>query len=249
MIAVLSPAKTLDYESQRELPAPTMPRFAEEATALAAAASTLTTKRLSEIMHISEALAVLNADRYRTFPDQPQRPAIQAFDGDVYTGLDAPTLDIDDIVFAQRNLRILSGMYGLLRPLDLMRPYRLEMGTKWAPRRGKLTDWWDDRVATALVEDVASSGTGAVLNLASVEYWSVVNGRLPKDLRVVEVDFRAADGRFITFHAKLARGVMARWMIQQRVTDIDDMRGFDSDGYAYDAEGSTPDRWLFRRNV
>ena len=250
MIAVLSPAKTLDYETRRDdMPAATEPRFATEASHLAAAAAKLSKARLAELMHISDALADLNADRYRRFEELPKRAAIQAFDGDVYDGLGAKTLDRDAILFAQDHLRIFSGMYGMLRPLDGMRPYRLEMGTKWAPRRGKITDWWQNRVADLLMEDLETSGSRAVLNLASVEYWSVVEGRLPVDLRIVDVGFRAADGRFITFHAKVARGVMSRWMIEHRVTDIDDMRGFDSDGYSFDAAGSEPNRWLFKRNV
>lgn len=246
MIAVLSPAKTLDYGSALPDLAPTQPRFAAEAATLAAAASHLTQKKLSELMHISPALAKLNADRFRDFPEAPERPAMFAFDGDVYTGLDAATLEEEAIAFAQDHLRLLSGLYGLLRPLDLMRPYRLEMGTRWAPRRQKLTDWWGDRIAKALAEDVATAGTGVVLNLASQEYWAAVAGQLPADVRVVAVDFRDGE-RFVSFHAKKARGMMARWMVEHRVTDIDAMRGFDSDGYAFDAGASTDTQWRFAR--
>ena len=246
MIAVISPAKTLDYETPLPPVAPTAPRFAAEAETLAAAASHLTQKKLSELMHISPALAKLNADRFRDFADAPERPALFAFDGDVYTGLDATTLEDEAIGFAQDHLRMLSGLYGLLRPLDLMRPYRLEMGTRWAPRRKKLTDWWGDRIARALAEDVASDGSGVVLNLASQEYWAAVAGQLPAAVRVVAVDFRDGD-RFVSFHAKKARGMMARWMIEHRITDIDAMRGFDSDGYAYDADASGDDIWRFAR--
>lgn len=246
MIAVLSPAKTLDYESPLPALAPTTPRFAAEATTLAAAASHLTQKKLSELMHISPALAKLNATRFRDFPEASERPAMFAFDGDVYTGLDAYTLAEEGVAFAQGHLRLLSGLYGLLRPLDLMRPYRLEMGTRWAPRRKALTDWWGDRIADLLAQDVAEEGTGVVLNLASQEYWAAVAGRLPAGIRVVAVDFREGD-RFVSFHAKKARGMMARWMIEHRVTDIDAMRGFDSAGYAFDAEASTDDLWRFVR--
>ncbi len=246
MIAVLSPAKTLDYESALPDLRPTEPRFAAEATTLAAAASHLTQKKLGELMHISPALAKLNADRFRDFPQAPERPAMFAFDGDVYTGLDAKTLEDEAIGFAQDHLRLLSGLYGLLRPLDLMRPYRLEMGTRWAPRRKTLTDWWGDRIARMLADDVAAEGTGVVLNLASQEYWAAVAGQLPADVRVIAVDFREG-GRFVSFHAKKARGMMARWMVEHRVTDIDAMRGFDSDGYAFDAEASTDTHWRFVR--
>ena len=246
MIAILSPAKTLDYDTPLPALTPTTPRFAAEATTLAAAASHLTQKKLSELMHISPALAKLNADRFRDFADAPERPAMFAFDGDVYTGLDAGTLEPEALPFAQDHLRMLSGLYGLLRPLDLMRPYRLEMGTRWAPRRKALTDWWGDRIATALAQDVAADGSGVVLNLASQEYWAAVDRRLPAGVRVVAVDFRDGD-RFVSFHAKKARGMMARWMIEHRITDIDAMKGFDSAGYGYDAEASTDDQWRFSR--
>ncbi|MEE8610444.1 MAG: peroxide stress protein YaaA [Sphingomonas aquatilis] len=246
MIAVLSPAKTLDYETPLPDLGSTRPRFDTEAATLAAAASHLTQKRLSELMKISPALAKLNADRFRDFPEAPERPAMFAFAGDVYTGLDAQTLEPEAVTFAQDHLRLLSGLYGLLRPLDAMRPYRLEMGTRWAPRKPKLTDWWGDRIAQALAEDVVAEETGVVLNLASQEYWAAVAGRLPAGIRVVAVDFREGD-RFVSFHAKKARGLMARWMIEHRITDIDAMRGFDSDGYAFDAAASTDDQWRFTR--
>jgi cytoplasmic iron level regulating protein YaaA (DUF328/UPF0246 family) len=246
MIAVLSPAKTLDYESPIPDLAPTRPRFAREAETLAAAASHLTQKKLSELMHISPALAKLNADRFRDFADAPERPAIFAFDGDVYTGFDVKTLEEEALPFAQDHLRLLSGLYGMLRPLDLMRPYRLEMGTRWAPRHKKLTDWWGDRIGKALAEDVAADGERVVLNLASQEYWAGVAGHLPADVRVVAIDFRDGD-RFVSFHAKKARGMMARWMVEHRITEIDAMRGYDSDGYAFDAAASSDDQWRFSR--
>ena len=246
MIAVLSPAKTLDYETPLPELGSTRPRFDSEAATLAAAASHLTQKRLSELMKISPALAKLNADRFRDFAEAPERLAMFAFAGDVYTGLDAQTLEPEAVTFAQDHLRLLSGLYGLLRPLDAMRPYRLEMGTRWAPRKPKLTDWWGDRIAQALAEDVTAEETGVVLNLASQEYWAAVSGRLPAGIRVVAVDFREGD-RFVSFHAKKARGLMARWMIEHRVTAIDAMRGFDSDGYAFDAAASTDDQWRFVR--
>ncbi|UVO49150.1 peroxide stress protein YaaA [Sphingomonas sp. SUN019] len=245
MIAVLSPAKTLDYASPLPALEATHPRFAAAAETLAAAAARMSRKKLGELMHISDKLAALNADRFRGFADQPERPAIFAFDGDVYAGLEAKTLDAAAVDFAQDHVRMLSGLYGLLRPLDLMRPYRLEMGTRWAPRRKKLTDWWGDRIADALAEDVAAEGSGVVLNLASQEYWAAVEGRLPAAVRVIAVDFREADGRFISFHAKKARGMMARWLIEHRIDDIAAMKGFDSDGYRFaDADG---DRWTFQR--
>ncbi|GAB7553206.1 peroxide stress protein YaaA [Novosphingobium sp. 11B] len=249
MIALLSPAKTLDFE--RVLPplAVSTPHFEEEATSLARSAANLTQKRLSELMHISPRLAKLNADRFRDFPELPERQALFAFAGDVYTGFEAHTLDEPGVTFAQDHLRMLSGLYGLLRPLDTIKPYRLEMGTRWAPRHKSLTDWWGDRIAALLREQVAEEGSGVVLNLASQEYFAAVSGRL-SGIRVIEVEFRepGPNGpRFISFNAKRARGMMARWMCEHHITDVDAMRGFDTDGYRFDAEESDADRWRFTR--
>lgn len=247
MIAVISPAKTLDYKSPPPPFSPTAPHFASEAAGLAQAAAGLGADRLGTLMRISPALASLNAERFRDFADAPERPALFAFAGDVYTGLEAKTLDEPAILFAQDHLRMLSGLYGLLRPLDAMRPYRLEMGTRWAPGGGrKLTDWWGDRIARRLTDDVAAEGSGTILNLASQEYWHAVDGQLPASITVIAVDFREGD-RFVSFHAKKARGAMARWMVEHRITETDAMRGFDSDGYAFDAEASTPALWRFVR--
>lgn len=249
MIALLSPAKTLDYE--RPLPPleAGTPRFADAARSLAGSAANLSQKRLAELMHISPRLAKLNAERFRDFADLPERPALFAFAGDVYTGFEARTLDDAGIAFAQAHVRMLSGLYGLLRPLDAIRPYRLEMGTRWAPRRKTLYDWWGDRIAAAVREDVAADASGVVLNLASQEYFQAVAGKLG-DIRVIDVDFRepGPDGpRFVSFNAKRARGMMARWLCEHHVTDVDAMRGFDSDGYRFDAGESDADRWRFTR--
>ncbi|WP_230480817.1 peroxide stress protein YaaA [Sphingomonas sp. Leaf21] len=246
MIAVISPAKTLDYKSPLPDLQPTEPHFAEEARTLAAAAAGLGEDKLGSLMRISPALAKLNAERFRDYAEAPERPAMFAFAGDVYTGLEAKSLDTPAVRFAQDHLRMLSGLYGLLRPLDAMRPYRLEMGTRWAPRGDKLTDWWGDRIARHLAAEVEAEGSGTILNLASQEYWHAVDGKLPPAIRVIAVDFREGE-RFISFHAKKARGAMARWMIEHAITDTDAMRGFDSDGYAFDAEASTPTTWRFVR--
>ena len=249
MIALLSPAKTLDFE--RELPPldASTPHFAEEARSLARSAANLTQKRLSELMHISPRLAKLNADRFRDFDDLPQRPALFAFAGDVYTGFEAHTLDDAGVTFAQDHVRMLSGLYGLLRPLDAIRPYRLEMGTRWAPRHKRLTDWWGDRIAEVLRGQLADEGSNVVLNLASQEYFAAVAGKLGT-ARVIEVEFRepGPDGpRFVSFNAKRARGMMARWLCEHHVTDVGAMRGFDSDGYRFDEAESDADRWRFLR--
>lgn len=251
MIAVISPAKTLDYASALPSVEPTQPRFSDEAATLAAAAGRLGPKRLRELMGISAKLASLNAARFRGFDEGEERPAMYAFAGDVYRGLEAQSLEPEAVAFAQDHLRMLSGLYGLLRPLDAIRPYRLEMGTRWAPRKKVLTDWWGDRIAGALADDLAAEGSGVVLNLASQEYWASVAGRLPQDVRVVAVDFRQAgpDGpRFESFAAKRARGTMSRWMAEHRITDIEAMRGFDSEGYAFTgAIDGDDDHWRFVR--
>ena len=248
MIAVLSPAKTLDYETPLPPLTPTAPRFAAEATTLAHAAAHLTQKKLAELMHISPALAKLNADRFRDFDTLPERPALFAFAGDVYTGLDAKTLEAAAVDYAQDHVRLLSGLYGLLRPLDTMRPYRLEMGTRWAPRHKKLTDWWGDRIARLLADDVEAEGSGTILNLASQEYWAAADGKLPASIRIVSFDFREGDAqKFVSFHAKKARGMAARWLVEHRIDDVEGMKGFDTDGYAFDAAGSTDAQWRFVR--
>lgn len=249
MIALLSPAKTLDYESALPPLTATRPHFGEEALSLAGSASHLTQKKLGELMRISPKLAKLNADRFRDFPELPERPALFAFAGDVYTGLDAYTLDEAGVIFAQDHIRLLSGLYGLLKPLDAIRPYRLEMGTRWAPRHKSLTDWWGDRIAKFLLEQLEEEGSNTILNLASQEYYAAVKDRLGKT-RVIEVEFRepGPNGpRFISFNAKRARGMMARWMCEHHITDTDAMRGFDSDGYRFDASESDENRWRFTR--
>ncbi|MET1756303.1 peroxide stress protein YaaA [Novosphingobium sp. RD2P27] len=250
MIALLSPAKTLDFESVVPPVTVTTPHFAKEAGSLAASAANLSQKRLVDLMHISPRLAKLNADRFRGFADLPERPALFAFAGDVYTGFEARTLDDAAVQFAQDHVRMLSGLYGLLRPLDAIRPYRLEMGTRWAPRRKSLTDWWADRIAELLHTHIAEEGSGVVLNLASQEYFAAVKGKL-EGVRVIEVEFRepGPDGpRFVSFNAKRARGMMARWLCEHHVTDAEAMRGFDSDGYRFDADESDTDRWRFTRS-
>ena len=249
MIALLSPAKTLDFESTLPPLVATTPHFAEEARRLAKSAAGLTHKRLSELMHISPRLAKLNAERFRDFADLPERQALFAFAGDVYTGFEAYTLDEAGIAFAQDHVRMLSGLYGLLRPLDTIRPYRLEMGTRWAPRHKKLTDWWGERIAELLLAQIAEEGSGVVLNLASQEYYAAVEGKLA-GVRVIDVEFRepGPNGpRFVSFNAKRARGMMARWLCEHHVTDIDAMRGFNDYGYRFDPDESNADRWRFSR--
>ena len=251
MIAVISPAKSLDFKRPVPMHAPSQPRFGEEALRLAGAAAKLPKKKLAALMHISDTLADLNAGRFRGFAGQEERPALYAFAGDVYVGFEVHSLGEEAVLFAQDHLRILSGLYGLLRPLDRIRPYRLEMGTRWAPGRAKnLYHFWGDRVADTLARDLEEAGGRTIVNLASKEYWKAVDGRLPADVQVIEIDFReeGPDGlRFNTFAAKRARGMMARFICEHRLSDPEALKGFDSDGYRFDPEGSDEGRWRFRR--
>jgi len=253
MIALLSPAKSLDYQSPLPACTPTRPRFAEEALETAAAAAKLGPKKLSKLMGISDKLATLNADRYAGFPDQAERPALFAFAGDVYIGFEAKTLDEPAIGFAQDHVRILSGLYGLLRPLDNIRPYRLEMGTRWAPGRTKtLYRMWGNKVSDALAADLLADGSNTIINLASKEYWHVVEQAPPKGVRILSIDFRE-DGpnglRFNSFGAKRARGMMARWMSEHHFTAPESLKAFDSDGYRFTADGSDDATWRFVRTL
>lgn len=253
MIALLSPAKSLDYARPLAPQEATRPRFADEAERLAAAAAKLSARKLSKLMHISDKLGKLNADRYAGFADAPERQALFAFNGDVYLGFEAHSLDEPAIAFAQDHVRILSGLYGLLRPLDEIRPYRLEMGTKWAPGRAKtLYQYWGTRISDRLAGDLAEEGSGIVVNLASKEYWHAVETHPPRGARILTIDFRE-DGpnglRFNSFAAKRARGMMARYMCEHRLTDLEGLKGFDSDGYRFQAEGSDEETWRFVRGT
>ena len=249
MLILLSPAKTLDFDSPYEDEA-TRPRFAAEAGRIARAASRIGADGLGQLMHISPALAELNHQRFKRFARANPRPAIRAFAGDVYRGFDAISADPETIAFAQDHLRILSGLYGMLRPLDSIRPYRLEMGTKWAPEGNKLTAHWGDRVAKAVAADLRVEKSKLVINLASNEYFAVLKGQLPKAVRVISPDFRVPTAKglqFQSFTAKVARGAMARWLCEERVADPAALPSFDADGWRFDGERSTPDKPLFLR--
>lgn len=249
MIAVLSPAKTF-----AELPVTvaevTQPHFEKDAARLARAAAKLAPAMLQSLMHISPELAEMNAARYKGFAGQQPLPAIAAFDGDVYRGFDAPTVDAEALAFASGHVRILSGLYGLLRPSDAIRPYRLEMGTSWAPTGDHLYGYWKRRLAARLEEDLAAEGSGLILNLASKEYWTALGPRLRRGVRVVAVDFRDATPkglRFNTFVAKKARGAMARFMCETRASTIEALHGFDYAGHVFDADASDADTLRFVR--
>jgi len=249
MLILLSPAKTLDFETPFS-EAPSEPRFGREASRIARSAARLGPAKLSELMHISDRLGRLNHQRFKGFPKADERPAIRAFAGDVYRGFDAASADDDTLAFAQDHLRILSGLYGVLRPLDAIRPYRLEMGTRWAPSGERLVDHWGAKVARAVAADLKAEGSQLLLNLASNEYFAVLAKQLPKKIRVVAPDFRVRTAKglqFQSFVAKVARGAMARWVCDERIADGEALAGFDRDGWRFEADGSKPDRPLFVR--
>ncbi len=245
MIVTLSPAKSLDFApidhaEAAALPQCGTPRLAERSELLVKALANMPRKRLAEIMPVSDALVRLNAKRYAQFYDQPEKPAIQAFSGDVYIGFEAKSLPAEALNFAQGHVRILSGLYGLLRPFDAIRPHRLEMGTKWAPRYKRLTDFWGSRIAELLRDDAAEAGAPFVLNLASQEYWASVAPYAQKlGIPVVNVDFRqdSPDGpKFGSFAAKRARGMMARFVCEHRLETVEQVKAFDTDGYRFVGE-------------
>lgn len=250
MIILLSPAKTLDF-TRPVAEAGSRARFEPQATAIAAAASRLGAERLAEVMHVSPRLAELTAARFAGFATAADRPAIRAFAGDVYRGFDAASADPDTLAFAQAHLRILSGLYGVLRPLDRIRPYRLEMGLGWSPDgSGRLVDHWGGRIAGAILADLEALDSRTIVNLASGEYFEAVGPHLPPSARVIAPDFRIATERGLAFHsfaAKVARGRLARFLCERRASDPAAILDFSEDGWSLDRPGSSPDRPLFVR--
>jgi cytoplasmic iron level regulating protein YaaA (DUF328/UPF0246 family) len=252
MLVVLSPAKSLNLDPVSI--EPSVPEFAADAARLARTARNLTLGQLRDLMDISEDLARLNRDRFRAFADAPApdrvKPAALAFDGDTYQGLEARTLDQDDLLWAQDHLRILSGLYGLLRPLDAIQPYRLEMGSRLKTRRGSsLYAYWGDQIARALMAQAAALGTDTLVNCASQEYFAAV-ARKPLRLRVITPQFlelQEGQPRIISFFAKRARGAMARFIITGRLTEAAGILSFRAGGYAHDPDLSEPDRPAFVR--
>jgi cytoplasmic iron level regulating protein YaaA (DUF328/UPF0246 family) len=252
MLVVISPAKRLDW-AERDIPV-TAPEFQEDAIRLARTARNLTLGDLQKLMDISPDLARLNRDRFRTFAEAPDaettRPAALAFAGDTYQGLEAASLDQDELAWAQDHLRILSGLYGLLCPLDAIQPYRLEMGSRLKTRRGgSLYEYWRDDIAKALNAQAGEVGTDVLVNCASQEYFGAVALKTLK-LRVITPVFMEDKGgapKIVSFFAKKARGAMARFIVQNRLVDPDALTDFDSGGYVYTPEMSEPDRPVFVR--
>ncbi|MHC0052166.1 peroxide stress protein YaaA [Actibacterium sp. D379-3] len=254
MLIVVSPAKRLDMAPVAGLPM-TQPAFQDDANHLVHFARDLTVPDLQRLMGISEKLAKLNTVRFSDFaPTSTPENAKQAaliFAGDTYAGLEAGTLDPDDLRWAQDHLRILSGLYGLLRPLDAIQPYRLEMGSRLQTDRGAtLYDYWGDRLSAALNAAAKSAGTDTLINCASVEYFGAVAPEALK-LRVITPVFmeeRNGQAKIVSFFAKKARGAMARFIIEHRLTGAEAIRDFDTGGYRFNADMSEGDRWVFLRD-
>ncbi len=266
MLMVVSPAKNLDFESSLPTKEFTQPSMLSDAKALVKTCKKLAPSDLASLMHISDKLSILNAERFSSFttPFSPEnaRQSIFAFNGDVYAGLDAKSLKEDDIQFAQKHLRILSGLYGLLRPLDLMQAYRLEMGTKLENSRGNsLYDYWGDSITKELnkaLQDASkdntktveqSEGQKVLVNLASNEYFTSVKKKL-LDATIITPHFKdEKNGKYkiISFYAKKARGLMARYIIENRITSVSQLKNFDSAGYQYSDAESTATELVFKR--
>lgn len=249
MLIVLSPAKKLDMSPVKGTRT-TMPRFEAETAELVDAAQGLNSKDLQKLMGISESLADLNANRFRDFGGQDTQAAAYAFAGDTYVGLEARSLDEDEIDFAKDHLRILSGLYGLLRPLDRIEPYRLEMGSRLKTAHGKsLYDFWGDKIAKKINSDAKAAGSKTLINCASQEYFGAVDiDALNIDvITPVFMEDKPAGPKVISFFAKQARGAMARFIIQRRLTDPSGLKDFDLGGYAYREDMSAPEKPVFVR--
>ncbi|MBZ6065686.1 peroxide stress protein YaaA [Aeromonas schubertii] len=254
MLIVVSPAKTLDYESPLPTRRHTLPALLDQSAELIARARQMSPAEIGSLMKISDKLAGLNAARFAqwqpAFTLDNARQAIFAFKGDVYTGLDAGSLGEEDLCYAQEHLRMLSGLYGVLRPLDLMMPYRLEMGIRLDNARGKdLYTFWGERITEHLNQALAEQGDEVLINLASDEYFKSVRPGSLKGRIVTPVFKDGKNGQYkiISFYAKKARGMMARWLLVNRITRVEEIPAFDVDGYYFVPEESSADTLVFKR--
>lgn len=254
MLLLISPAKTLDFETPAPTAEFTQADFLKQSKQLIGELRTLAPHDISKLMSISDKLGLLNFDRFANWktPFKPgnAKQAIFAFQGDVYTGMQAETFAPEDIHFAQQHLRILSGLYGLLRPLDLIQAYRLEMGTSFANSRGKnLYEFWGDSITTALNKQLKALSTSVVINLASTEYFSAVKPKLLNAEIITPVfkDEKNGQYKIISFFAKKARGMMSAYIIKHRITDPQAIKQFDVAGYTYEPALSNEREWVFTR--
>ncbi|TXJ08472.1 MAG: peroxide stress protein YaaA [Acinetobacter sp.] len=255
MLIVISPAKTLDYESELVTTTHTLPRLLPDSAELIQSCQKLSVSQLASLMKISDKLATLNVERFRDWRtdfDLPQaRQAIFAFKGDVYTGLNVESLAINDIEFSQQHLRMLSGLYGVLRPLDLMLPYRLEMGTKLNTVRGTdLYQFWGNQISQLLKQDLQQQQDDLLINLASDEYYKAVNEKV-LDCQIIKpifLDQKNGKYKVISFYAKKARGLMSRFIIQNKLDQVEQLKAFNLEGYYFDSENSNATELVFKRD-
>jgi len=254
MLVVVSPAKNLDYDSDLPELCVTQPRLLDSAEELVKVCRQLSPQQLGSLMKISDKLAGLNAARFeqwqRPFNEKNARAAMFAFNGDVYTGLDAASLNSEAIDTAQKQLRILSGLYGVLRPLDLMQPYRLEMGSKLDNPKGKnLYEYWGDTITQILNDDLSELGSSILVNLASNEYFSAVKPKALKADVITPVFKDEKNGQYkvISFYAKKARGLMARFIVNQKPESVSDLKEFDANGYRFNEAMSDDKQLVFCR--
>ena len=256
MLFVLSPAKSLDFESPVPDIAAGQPQFVPQAAELIGILKQKSPQEIAGLMHLSDTLSGLNVARYQAWRRRPAvsqvRPAVLAFNGDVYEGLQAGTLPADALAWLQDHVCILSGLYGVLRPLDAMQPYRLEMGTALANAQGQnLYAFWGSRIADYLNTRLKTEPAPVLVNLASQEYFKAVNRKTLK-ARVVECvfeDFKSGQYKVVSFYAKRARGLMARFAATHQLSRPEQLVAFDSEGYAFDAAASEADRLVFRRHL
>jgi uncharacterized protein len=254
MLIFLSPAKSLDYETPPQVTTASQPAFLEQSASLIRQLRQLSPADIANLMDLSDNLALLNFNRYAdwSLPFTPAnaKQAVLAFDGDVYDGLAAKTLSAADLDFAQQHVRILSGLYGILKPLDLMQPYRLEMGTKFANEGGKdLYAFWGNRLLDAINAELAEMPRPVAVNLASEEYFKAavgpkINGTV---IQPVFEDWKGGKYKIISFYAKRARGLMTRFAVLNRLTDPEGLKAFDLEGYAFAPDVSDDRSWVFRR--
>ena len=254
MLYLISPAKSLDFDTPVGDVPHTLPQFVAQSSALIHVLKKKSPQQIASLMNLSDALSALNVARYQAwtpeFTPANARQAVLAFDGDVYGGLEARSLKAAQLDWAQQHLCILSGLYGVLRPLDLMQPYRLEMGTALVAGKARnLYQFWGSQIAGFLNDRLAADHTPVVVNLASQEYFKSVDRKALK-ARVIECvfeEYKAGQYKVISFFAKRARGLMARYAITHKITTPRKLEGFNLEGYAFDAQASQPDRYVFRR--
>jgi len=254
MLIVISPAKTLDYSTPATTNKYTIPDYLDDSQELINRARRYSTLDISEIMAVSTKIAELNFERFKDWhtpftPDNAKQ-AVLAFKGDVYTGLDAATLKATDFTFAQKHLRILSGLYGLLRPLDLMQAYRLEMGRKIETDRGKnLYEFWGEQVTQGLNTQLKKTGSSHLINLASNEYFKSVKPKLLNAEVITPAfkDFKNGEYKMMGVYAKKARGMLSRYIIDNKLTDIEDIKSFDLDDYSFNKQLTSVNTWVFTR--